>query len=105
MSNYIVNTLTRKLIIQVRLLTKYWPYALRTATMLLNVTISPTLGYLLYEIVALQVGTQEVLPRLNYLRVYRCSTVIYDYNVAKALKFQATGIYRRLVGYEGHAVY
>lgn len=73
--------------------------------MLLNVTISPTLGHSLHEIVALQVGTQEVLPRLDYLRVYGCSTVIYDYNVAKASKFQATGIYRRLVGYEGHAVY
>lgn len=73
--------------------------------MLLNVTISPTLGYSLYEIVVLQVGTQEVLPRLNYLRVYRYSTVIYDYNVAKASKFQATSIYRRLVGYEGYAVY
>lgn len=73
--------------------------------MLLNVTISPTLGRLLYKIVALQVSTQEVLPRLNYLRTYSCSTVIYNYNVAKASKFQATGIYGRLVGYEGYAIY
>lgn len=73
--------------------------------MLLNVTISPTLGRLPYEIVVLQVSTQEVLPRLNYLRTYSCSTVIYNYNVAKASKFQATGIYGRLVGYEGYAIY
>lgn len=73
--------------------------------MLLNVTISPTLGRLPYKIVVLQVGTQEVLPRLNHLRIYSCSTVIYNYNVAKASKFQATGIYGRLVGYEGYAVY
>lgn len=73
--------------------------------MLLNVTVSPTLGYLPYEIVVLQVGTQEVLPRLDHLRAYRYSTVIYNHNVAKALKFQPTSIYRRLVGYEGHAVY
>lgn len=91
--------------IQVRLPNKYQPYALRTATMLLNVTISPTLGRSLYEIVALQVGIQEVLLRLDHLRVYSCSTIIYDHNVAKALKFQATGIYSRLVGYEGHTVY
>lgn len=104
-SNHIVNTLTRKLMIQARLPTKYWPYALRTATMLLNVTISPTLGHSPHEIVASQVGTQEVLPRLDHLRAYGCSTVIYDHDVAKASKFQATGIHGRLVGYEGHAVY
>lgn len=91
--------------IQARLPNKYWPYALRTATMLLNMTISPTLGRSPYEIVALQVGTQEVLLRLDHLRAYGCSTIIYDHDVAKASKFQATGIYGRLVGYEGHAVY
>lgn len=104
-SNYIVNTLTRKLIIQVRLPNKYQPYILRTATILLNVTISLILGRLLYEIVALQVSIQEVLLRLDHLRVYSCSTIIYDYNIAKASKFQATSIYSRLVGYEGHTVY
>lgn len=46
-----------------------------------------------------------MLLRLDYLRVYSYSTIIYDYNVAKASKFQATSIYSRLVRYEGYAVY
>lgn len=73
--------------------------------MLLNVTVSPTLGQLLYEIVTIQVSIQEVLLRLDYLRAYSYSTVVYNYEVAKASKFQAIGIYGRLVGYEGYAIY
>lgn len=102
-SNYIVCTTARKIIIYANLLLLLQAEAVRAIVYILNLTPSDALGgdFLRYVIdTALGRSINAKKPLLNTLRAYGSTTVVYDEAVLYGAKIDARGERGQLVGYK-----
>lgn len=102
-SNYIVCTTARKMIIYANLLPALQNKAVAAAVYVLNLTPSNTLrgDFLRYAIdlaLSRTINANKLL--LNTLRAYRATTIVYDESVLRGSKIELRGKRRQLVGYK-----
>ncbi|KJX93078.1 hypothetical protein TI39_contig4419g00006 [Zymoseptoria brevis] len=102
-SNHIVCTLARKMMLHANLPVALWPEAVRAAVRLLNLTPSTSLDSdCPHQVLAKALNwTATHKPFLAELRAYGCPAVVHDTTVARGAKFDSRGIQGQLVGYEG----
>lgn len=102
-SNYIVYTTIRKIIIYTNLPPILQTKAVRAAVYILNLTPSNALrsNFPRHVLdIALSRAINDDKPILNILRAYGTTTIVYDYTVPYRSKFEQYGQYRQLVSYE-----
>lgn len=102
-SNHIVCTTARKIMIYANLLPALWLETTAAAVYILNLTPSAALDsdYLRHVAdIALGRAINPTKPLLNNLRAYGATAIAFDYNVARGSKFQSRGLRGQLVGYK-----
>jgi hypothetical protein len=112
-SNHIVCTTARKLMIEGQLPPSLWPEAVVTAVYLLNLTPSRALdGLSPYHVLAQAQHkihqTDRVLkPHVGNLKAYGCVANVYDHSIKRGDKFRSRAVEGKLVGYEpgAHNIY
>lgn len=104
-SNHIVNTLARKLMLQGQLPQLLWPEAVKAAVYLLNIMPSDTLGKSPWQALAELEGFEPHQPYLGHLKAYGCAAYVLDHGVRRGDKFKARSKAGQLVGYEGTNIY
>lgn len=105
-SNHIICTTARKLMIQSKLLKGLWPYTLKCAVYLHNITLSDTLqGKSLYQVLAEAQGWSLTVPYLGHLKAYSCVATVLDHDVKRGKNFMPHGLSGQLVGYKSVNIY
>lgn len=102
-SNYIVYTTIRKIMIYANLLLVLQLETTAAAVYILNLTPSTALDgdYLRYVAdIALRRAINPTKLLLNNLRAYSATAIVFDYNVVRGSKFQSRSLYSQLVGYK-----
>lgn len=102
-SNHIVCTTVRKIIIYTNLPPTLQTKAVRATVYILNLTPSNALrgDFPRHALdIALGRAINDDKPMLNTLRAYGTTTIVYDYTVPRRSKFEQRGQRRQLVGYE-----
>lgn len=102
-SNYIVCTTARKIIIYTNLLPTLWTEAIGAAVYVLNLTLSDALNRDFLRHVANVALSRAVNPKkllLNTLRAYSATTIVYNKAVLRGSKIELRGKRGQLVGYK-----
>lgn len=100
-SNYIVERTARTMMIAGKVPQHLWPYAVRTAVMLLNLTPSPALDYKSAIQLLEELGDDFKGPiHLGHLKAYGCRALVYDETKPRGDKFTSRVDVGKLVGYE-----
>jgi hypothetical protein len=105
-SNHIICTTARKLMLQGKLSKGLWPYALECAVYLHNITPSDALrGKSPYQVLAESEGWTPTVPYLGHLKAFGCAAVVLNHDIKRGEKFTPRGLTGQLVGYESVNIY
>ncbi|PPJ52893.1 hypothetical protein CBER1_11827 [Cercospora berteroae] len=107
-SNHIVATTARKLMIASSLPKSLWPETVAAATYLLNKMPSQALdGESPYSVLMKHFGREEdaLQPDVSNLKAYGCTAYVYDNDRRRGDKFAPSALKGALVGYESRTIY
>lgn len=99
-SNYLVERMARTMMIAGKVQSFLWPWAIRTAVQLLNMTPSSTIGMAPIEMLAELGDDWQTSINLGHFRAYGCRAFVYDDSIARGDKFSSRVLIGKLVGYE-----
>ncbi|KAI1007729.1 hypothetical protein K3495_g493 [Podosphaera aphanis] len=105
-SNHLVYTFARKMMIHGKVPKGLWAEAVDAAVYIMNITPSITLGGTTpHQVLAEYFNWDPKIPYFKNFRVYGCKAFVLDHGVKRSEKFSSRALVGKLVGFEALNIY